>query len=70
VAREDEIRLIAYSMWEQQGCTNGKDCEHWLSAEAIWEEHQKPKATAANIKTQPTQVAKKTNRDKAAKNKR
>jgi hypothetical protein len=41
VARQDEIRLIAYSLWEQENCPNGKDCEHWFKAEAIWEEYQK-----------------------------
>jgi hypothetical protein len=35
--REDEIRLIAYSIWEQEGCPNGRDYEHWLRAEALWE---------------------------------
>lgn len=38
MAKEDEIRLIAYTIWEQEGCLNGKDCEHWFKAEAIWEE--------------------------------
>lgn len=40
--REDEIRLIAYNIWEQENCPNGKDCEHWIRAETIWEERQKP----------------------------
>jgi hypothetical protein len=42
MAKEDEIRLIAYNIWEQEGCINRKDCEHWFRAEAIWEEQQKP----------------------------
>jgi hypothetical protein len=41
VAKEDEIRLIAFNIWEQEGCINGKDCEHWFRAEAIWEGRQK-----------------------------
>ncbi|MEQ4488774.1 MAG: DUF2934 domain-containing protein [Dehalococcoides mccartyi] len=40
MGREEEIRLIAYSIWEQEGCCNGHDMEHWLRAEAIWEEKQ------------------------------
>jgi hypothetical protein len=40
VSKEDEIKVIAYSIWEQEGCPNGKDCEHWLRAEAIWEERE------------------------------
>jgi hypothetical protein len=41
VAKIDEIRFIAYNLWEQEKCPNGKDCEHWFRAEAIWEENQK-----------------------------
>lgn len=39
MGREDEIRLMAYSIWLQEGCPDGKDCEHWLRAEAAWQEH-------------------------------
>ncbi len=46
--KEDEVRLIAYSLWEQEGYPNGKDYEHWFSAESIWEEKQKPKSTSKN----------------------
>jgi hypothetical protein len=35
MGREDEIRLIAYRIWEE-GCPNGRDCEHWYKAEVIW----------------------------------
>ena len=42
MATEDGIRLIAYNIWEQEGCIHGKDYEHWFRAEAIWEEQQKP----------------------------
>jgi hypothetical protein len=42
MAREEEVRLIAYRMWEEEGCPNGRDCEHWLKAEAIWEAASRP----------------------------
>ena len=42
MVKEDEIRLIAYHIWEQGGCINGKDYEHWFKAKAIWKERQKP----------------------------
>jgi hypothetical protein len=45
MGREDEIRLIAHSIWEDEGCPDGRDREHWLRAETIWEE-QAPKAAA------------------------
>jgi len=41
MGREDEIRLLAYSIWEQEGCCDGRDVEHWLRAEVVWEEKQK-----------------------------
>lgn len=45
MGREDEIRSIAYNIWQEQGCIEGHDCEHWYQAEVIWEQqHQKPAA--------------------------
>lgn len=38
MARDEEVRLIAYRLWEEEGCPNGRDCEHWAKAEAIWED--------------------------------
>jgi hypothetical protein len=51
MGREDEIRLIAYRIWEEEQCVHGHDCEHWFRAEAIWERQQKEKASAKSIKT-------------------
>ncbi len=45
MAKEDEVRLIAYHIWEEEGCPNGRDCEHWYMAETVWEERQKPTTT-------------------------
>ncbi len=42
MGRDDEIKLIAYNIWEQEGCPEGRECEHWYRAEAIWEVRQKP----------------------------
>jgi hypothetical protein len=44
MAREDEIRVIAYSIWEGEGCPDGLECEHWYRAEIIWEDQRKPKS--------------------------
>jgi hypothetical protein len=46
MAREDEIRQIAYCLWEQEGCCNGRDLEYWLRAEIVWIEKQKSAAQA------------------------
>ncbi len=32
LAREERIRAIAYSLWEEEGCPDGRDQEHWLRA--------------------------------------
>jgi len=37
--REEEIRLIAYRIWEEEGRPQALDFEHWLKAEAMWREH-------------------------------
>jgi hypothetical protein len=52
MGKQDEIRLIAYNIWEQEYCPNYKDSEHWFRAEAIWEKQQKPKAVVVNTKTE------------------
>ena len=58
MGREDEIRIIAYKLWEVEGCFNGRDCEHWFRAELIWEEQHKQKAVAKRTETGPKGVAK------------
>jgi hypothetical protein len=41
MGREDEIRTIAYHIWEDEGRGDGRDFGHWLKAEMVWEEEQK-----------------------------
>jgi hypothetical protein len=43
IEREQEVRELAYGIWQQQGCLHGYDVQHWLSAEAIWLEKHRPK---------------------------
>ncbi len=50
MAREDEIRLIAYNIWQEEGCVDGRDCEQWLRAEIIWSRREREKALAKNAK--------------------
>jgi hypothetical protein len=40
LSREDEIRIIAFHIWEGENRPNGRDVEHWLKAEKIWEAKQ------------------------------
>ena len=46
MGREDDIKIIAYRLWEEDGCCHGRDGEHWTRAEIIWEEQNKAPAPA------------------------
>ena len=57
MGKEDEIRLIAYNIWQQDGCCDGHDCEHWLRAEAVWEEKRKEKTFSVKAASKPKSAA-------------
>ena len=40
----DEIKVMAYEIWEQQGRPEGKDLEIWLEAQGIWAKNKKQRA--------------------------
>jgi len=50
---EEDVRLIAYEIWEQEGRPDGQDMEHWLRAEAIWAERQLPQIGETAVKSAP-----------------
>ena len=37
---DEEIRELAYTIWEEEGRPNGKDVEHYLRAKKILEERE------------------------------
>ena len=39
--REEEVRLIAYSLWVRDGCRHDSAVKRWLQAEVIREQYQK-----------------------------
>ena len=41
--RDEEIRQAAYKLWQEDGCPDGYDVQHWLRAEAIWLEEKSPR---------------------------
>jgi hypothetical protein len=48
--QEEGIRMIAYHIWEEEGCgCHGNDVQHWLKAETIWQERNKPLKIEAEI---------------------
>jgi len=48
--REEEIRLIAYQIWEEEGSVHGLDAGHWQRAELIWENHTKQRKSSVDKK--------------------
>jgi hypothetical protein len=58
MGREDEIRMMAYCIWEGQNYCNGNDIENWLKAEAIWEQSNKGNPASKNIKAQSRSIPK------------
>ena len=44
INRDEEIRRLAYRFWQEAGCPNGDELQHWLKAEAIWPEEHRPKS--------------------------
>ena len=58
MAREDEIKVIAYHIWQEEDCCQGHAAEHWLKAEIIWEEKQKLKTGFNNPPVQLKPVSK------------
>lgn len=51
IRREDEIRQIAYRLWQEAGCPQGNGVNHWLAAEALWLDEQGRKKQNARPKT-------------------
>jgi len=43
VQRDAKIRELAYRIWQEEGYPDGQEVQHWLKAEAIWQEKHRPK---------------------------
>ena len=69
MAKEDEIKLIAYNIWEEEGCVEGRDCEHWYRAELIWQQQRQKKSTAGSSKAAPSPIPSQSLKTIAAKKK-
>jgi len=44
---EEQIREVAYAIWEEEGRPEGKDLEHWFTAKQALEEHEAAQARAS-----------------------
>ena len=40
MAAEQQIKELAYAIWEEEGCPEGKDVEHYFRAKKILEKRQ------------------------------
>jgi CHAD domain-containing protein len=54
---EQEVQLIAYHIWEEQGHPHGHDLEHWLKAEAVCQDKQGHAAPALQHAAVPHKAA-------------
>jgi len=70
MGREDEIRLIAYNIWEEESCPNGRDCEHWFRAEVVWEQQKKSSGKKEGSKAASKQSGRSPGKAKASKKKK
>jgi hypothetical protein len=44
INRDNEIRQLAYQLWQEEGCPDGHEVQHWLKAETIWLEEHRPQS--------------------------
>lgn len=49
IERDEEIREIAYRIWQEEGCPAGSDFEHWLKALSIWQEKRRSKSNLNSL---------------------
>ena len=58
MGRDDEVRVIAYRIWQEAGCPDGCHEDHWYRAEIIWEDDQKKKESKEQPKAATKPVVK------------
>ena len=58
--RDEEIRQLAYKLWQESGCPEGSDVQHWLNAEVIWLEQQRAVTHMKPVKPPRAKKPKKT----------
>jgi hypothetical protein len=60
VERDEQIRKLAYQIWQQEGHPHGNEIQHWLKAEALWLEEHRAKEAPKQPKTVKRAKRKKT----------
>lgn len=51
IDQDEEIRQLAYKIWQEAGCPHGAEVQHWLKAQEIWLESHRPKKRRAKPST-------------------
>ena len=57
---QEQIRELAYRIWQAEGYPHGYDVQHWLKAEAIWQEEHRPKSKPKQSKPLKKRKSRKT----------
>ena len=57
---DDAIRQLAYRLWQEAGCPDGTETQHWLKAETIWLEEHRSQSGAKQAKGRKNRKSKKT----------
>jgi len=39
IEQNQEIRELAYRIWQEEGCPDGRAVDHWVKAQILWEEN-------------------------------
>ena len=48
--RDEQIRELAYRIWQEEGYPYGQEVQHWLKAETIWLEKHRVKSQPKSSK--------------------
>ena len=42
IERDEQVRELAYRIWQEEGYPHGNEVQHWLKAETIWLAEHRP----------------------------
>ena len=63
IDRDEEIRQLAYRLWQESGCPTGSDLQHWLKAQEMLQEKHRPKNRTKPAKAKKPRQARTLKRD-------
>ncbi len=49
----EEIRREAYLLWQQEGCPEGRELDHWLAAQELVKHRSRPAHPATDDEREP-----------------